>query len=634
MRTTAATSEHIENIFAALRPRPKVKVSKWARENIVLSGESSHAVGAFEPFPYQDDAMDDANDPDVIESVLSWAGQLGKSTVVNATAGFFAECDPSPSLMVQPTVELAGAYSKDRIAPMFRDSPALARVLKDPRTRDSGNTILSKSYPGGSLVLVGANAPAGLAGRPRRVVLQDEIDRFPASAGTEGDPCALADKRAESFPNAVKLKTSTPTTKGVSKIEARLEQSDFQKWHCGCPRCQHEQVWMWSHVQWPEGKPEEAWLECEGCKAHLTDAERIASILGAKWKATRPFTGIRGRWLNGINTLFRQHKGYRNRLHQMAAEFLKAKEGGRETMRVWVNTFLAETFEESAETVDGKQVHEAVEDYSPDHLPTGVLLAVAGVDVQKTWIEVELVGYGRDEERWDIQKIRIDGHPVSDEEVWSKLDEVLLRKFTRTDGVELGVSRAFVDMQFATPEVLKFCAPRLGRGVYACRGVNREGAVVPPLLPAKPSRNNRARIPHWNVGVTVAKTSIYDRLLLPAPGPRTFHYPKGHGYDLDHFRQLTSEKRKVRYSHGVPYFIFEKPTTATRNEALDITVYAYAAMHSLQPIGWTRLAENLSKRATKKDDEPPAQSSEGSPPPPAAQPRRIAIPRRNWATSW
>ena len=595
-----------EAIFDSLAPPPALTVSEWAEKHRILSRESSSQPGRFEAFEYQVEPMDAPLSPEVTETVLWWGSQLGKSECINNLAGFFMHADPAPQLLVQPTIDLSKAYSTERIAPMIRDSPALREIVKDPRSRDSGNTTLSKRYPGGNIAFVGANAPSGLAGRPRRVILLDEIDRFPLSAGSEGDPCALADKRAESFPSAVKVKTSTATIKGISKIEKLYEASDKRKWFIACPKCSHEYVLMWAQVQWPEGKPEEAFLECPKCKAHLDDTDRVRMVRGGRWIATAPFNGIRGFWINGINTLFRQHKGYRSRLHEFVADFHAAKDGGKDTMRVWINTFLAETYEEEAQVINAMQIIERAEDYAPDALPLDVLLATAAFDVQRIRIECEVKGWGREEESWGIKKLVFDGDTEKDE-VWALLDAALLEEFRREDGVPLKVQRVFGDMGYRDKRVLAFCSPRIGRGVYPCKGINRVGLNVPPLLPAKPNRNNRARIPHWNVGVTVAKNALYDRIELPTPGPRTMHFPSDPlwGYDEDYYRQFTIEKRRLKYAFGQPYYIFEKDNSAARNEALDLNVYNLAALHSLFPIAWNKLAENLKAQAEKINAEPP-----------------------------
>jgi phage terminase large subunit GpA-like protein len=281
-------------------------------------------------------------------------------------------------------------------------------------------------------------------------------------------------------------------------------------------------------------------------------------------------------------------------------EFLKAKDGGGQTMRVWINTFLAETFEEDATKIDAKELEGRGEEYTPYTIPEGVLTLVAAADVQRNRIECEVKGFGKDEESWGIKRVVLDGDTELDD-VWNRLDLLLLEDFTREDGVPLKIQRAFIDMGYKDKRVLSFCAPRIGRGVYPCKGINRVGTNIPPILPAKPSRNNRARIPHWNVGVTVAKSTLHDRISLVAPSARSMHFASPeYGYDADYFSQFASEKRFLKYSYGQPYYIFEKENNSVRNEALDLNVYALAAVHSLFPIAWQRLADNLKKQAPRE----------------------------------
>ena len=224
---------------SALEPPPILTVSEWADAHRFLSQESSAQHGKYRSSitPYAKAWMDAANERDVQEVVLMVASQLGKTETLNNVVGFFMDADPAPIMVVQPTVELAESWSKERLVPMVRDTPRLTDLVKDPKSRDSGNTIRMKTFPGGNIAIVGANAPSGLAGRPRRVVLLDEVDRFPPSAGTEGDPCALAVRRTESFWNSVVYKTSTPTIKGASRVESEYEQSDKRKYYCSCHKC-------------------------------------------------------------------------------------------------------------------------------------------------------------------------------------------------------------------------------------------------------------------------------------------------------------------------------------------------------------------------------------------------------------
>ena len=138
-------------------------------------------------------------------------------------------------------------------------------ALPISRARDSGNTTLHKIFPGGHITACGANSPASLASRPIRVVLFDEVDRYPVSAGSEGDPISLGKKRSATFWNRKIAMVSTPTNKGASRIEMAYEDSDQRKFFVKCPHCQHPQEMKWANVKWDEGKPETAKYSCQEC---------------------------------------------------------------------------------------------------------------------------------------------------------------------------------------------------------------------------------------------------------------------------------------------------------------------------------------------------------------------------------
>lgn len=558
---------------------PAISVSEWATKHRVLPREGSQRAGRWVSMPYQIEPMDAFLGQDVSEVVLMWAAQTGgKTEILLNVLGFFVHADPAPQLMVQPTVELAESFSKERLTPTIRDSPALRELIKDPRSRDSGNTLLGKVYPGGNIALIGANAPSGLAGRPRRVVLQDEIDRYPDSAGSEGDPSALADKRAESYSNAVKGKTSTPTVKGFSKIEARMGTSDYRKWHVKCPRCQHEQVLLWRQIKWPDGDPTGAYLECDNaaCAAHLDDAERVAMVKGGRWVATQPFNGIRGYWLNGINTLFDKGKGFKNRLHQFAQEFLFAKKNGPEALKTWVNTFLAETWEEPGNVMSPHPLMARREKYGPQ-IPKHCLVLVGKVDVQADRLEAEIEGFGLGGESWGLRYQIIVGPPQL-KDVWKQLDEFMGQTFTHESGATIAVSIVLVDAGYEQAICLEYTKPRESRRVYALKGSST------PLAPivARGTRNNQQHALMFPVGGNAAKDLVFGRLGIDEPGAGYCHFPgEEFGYDEEYFAQLCAEKAITRYHAGNAVRVYEK--TRARNEALDLKVYGVAALHILKP---------------------------------------------------
>jgi phage terminase large subunit GpA-like protein len=565
-------------------PPPRLTVKEWADEFRFLSPESSARPGKYVSAfaPYQREPMDAVNDGAVQSVCLMFASQTGKTELVNNVVGFFIAADPAPILVVQPTIEFAESWSKERLVPMLRDTPVLQGLVSDPRSRDSGNTILMKSFPGGNIAVAGANAPTGLSGRPRRVVLLDEIDRFPPSAGTEGDPCLLAIRRTESFWNAVIVLVSTPTTKGYSRIEKEFLQTDQRKWFCPCQSCGEMQTLEWGQVRWDEGQPETARYECVKCGHRHDDAGRVAMVRSGEWRATAPFAGKRGYHLNGIASPFPAKKGFVSRLHQMAAGFLEAKAGGKETMKTWVNTFLAETWEEAGSVLDADPLFRRREEYQ---VPDRVLCVTAGVDTQQDRLECEIVGWGDGEESWGLEYHVLMGSPASPE-TWAALDAVLSRQVRRDDGAVLPVAAVCVDSGGGFSEmVYRFARERLARRVFAIKGIGGPGH---PLV-SRPRKTGVKSTTLLLVGTDTAKEMVYTRLGAGAGESGYCHFPMS--YDSEWFRQVTAEKIVTRYTKGVPYRAFDNPGKL-RNEALDCRVYSLAALAILNP-NWAALRQNV-----------------------------------------
>lgn len=569
---------------------------------------------------YQRGIMDAISDPKVERVVLMTSSQVGKTEILNNTAGFHVAQDPAPILVMQPTLDMAETWSKDRLAPMLRDTPALAGKVADPRARDSGNTMLHKRFKGGHLTVVGANSPAGLAARPIRVVLADEVDRYPPSAGTEGDPLSLAIRRTATFWNRRIVMASTPTIKGISRIERAFAESDQRRFFVACPHCGHAQHLVWARVRWPDGQPNKAQYHCEDCGAGWTDAERRAAIRWGKWRPTRT-AAVVGFHLNELYSPWKT-------VAQIAAEFLTAKRAP-ETLQTWVNTSLGETWEEDAERIDSHVLLAQTEDWDGD-APTGVLAITCGVDVQDDRLEIERVGWGVEEESWSLDHRILYGDP-SGPEIWRELDDYLLTNTERADGVELPVHAACVDSGgHHTAAVHRFCKERFRRRVYAIKGLGGPGK---PIWPKRASKNNKARINQFMIGVDAGKDAIYARLKIRIPGPGYCHFPKGR--EPVYFEQLTAEIVQTKYLKGFPTRVYVLPS-GRRNEALDIRVYAYAALQSLNVRWGHLLAQQTARQQRPSPPEPADESRRAEEPPPQAETWRKPgrqIRRSNWMMS-
>ena len=601
----------------------------------MLSAESSAEPGKWntDRAPYQRGIMDALTDPTVREVWVMKSAQVGWTEILNNLIGYYVHQDPSPILMVQPTIDIAEAYSKDRLAPMIRDTPALRERISDARSRDSGNTLLHKSFPGGHITLAGANAPSGLASRPIRVALFDEIDRYPVTAGTEGSPINLAKKRTTAFWNRRIAGGSTPTVKGASQIEARFEASDQRFLMVPCPHCGEEQRLVWSQVQWTESRPDTARYCCIHCGALWSDGERLGAVARAgrenRWVATKPFNGIAGFHINEIYSPF-------VRLSEMVENFLEAKKLP-ETLQTFVNTSLAETWEQAGETVEPGSLLERREPYGPEQIPAGVLLLTVGGDVQNDRVELQLQGWGAGEENWILEQHVIRGDPDSSA-LWREVDEYLLRKYETEDGRRLIVEAACLDSGgLSTQAVYGFVVTRKRRRVWAIKGMAGTGRLA---WPKRASKTQKSRAMVFVIGVDTIKSTLYGRLAkVTEPGPGYIHLPAS--ADDGFCAQLTSEKAVTKYMRGRPTVIWEPRAKGIPQEAQDCWVYGYAAMLGR---GGPAVLSSAAKYAERQRDrvQKPTIEHERQPEPSEAeqpvekpkQPRIAMTRRKGWARNW
>lgn len=587
-----------------LTPRERLNIWQWAeRYRYVAKGVSAKTLEGPKLYstadaPHQKKMLEAPTEPDVQTTVLIGASQvMGKTEVFNCVLGYHMDWEPRSSVVMYPQIDSAEKYSKKKFTPMVEASPRLAEILKPARTRDSGNTILVKDFRGGSVYFVGANSPASLRGASGAVLLGDEVDSNPPSCGSEGDPIELLFKRGESFPRCVQMLASTPTIKGQSRIWEWWEISDQQFWFVPCAKCGKHQALSWKQIVWPKGEPEKTELICSHCAAALNDRQRLDMYYAGEWRATAPFKGIRGFHLNGIYCPWPCKKGFQNRLHQMAEDYLRAVKKGEAALQVWTNTFACELWESSTEVIDHKPMIKRQEGYTPSTLPVGIAVVMAAIDVQKDRLECETVGLGEDDESWGIEFRKFFGDTEQDD-VWQDLAEHLGKGYTREDGVELRIVSSAIDMRHKPHKVRAF-VQRFGIArVFPVYGVSSQ---VPILVTTRFNKHYRLRT--FAVNGKLAKDTIYARLKVDQPGPRYMHFPKGQGYNEEYFLQLTAEVLKGKKVRGVLIEAYEK--VRDRNEALDIRVYYLAEIDILKP-AVTAIAKKLAtmKRETGNGKEP------------------------------
>ena len=579
------------------KPPEELTVDEWADKHRRLSPETSAEAGPWRTArtPYLKEPMEAFTDPKIHEIAMVAASQVGKSELELNIIGYIIDQDPGSILFVQPTLDDARKFSRLRIAPMIRDSKVLREKVSDVKSKDSGNTILQKSFPGGMLTITGSNSASALASIPARYIIGDERDRWAISAGTEGDPWELAKARQTTFYNAKAVEVSTPTIKGFSNIETAYYKGTQERWCHKCPECGEYGEIIFDRIHYKHtvkkirGKKtftieKPITWACPHCGCAVP--EEIMRKQPAKWIADNPDAykkGTRSFWLNAFSSPWTPWE-------KIVLEFLQARDDPQK-LKVVYNTKLGELWEDRGDTVDEDTMLARREDYgtnadgSPVELPEGVLVLTCGVDTQDNRLEYEVVGHGYYGETWGIKKGIIMGKPDSDE-VWQQLDDVIDHVYHFKDSQRgLRISVTFVDSGgHYTQEVYIRCRERKNKRVFAIKGKSGDG-IPYTRPPTKVAVKNNKKITCWlyTLGVDAGKEIIMSNVKVQEPGAKYCHFPRGesYGYDSYYFNGLLSEKLELTQTRQGKRWAWVKIPGHERNEALDCRNYAIAGFRSL-----------------------------------------------------
>ena len=562
-----------ESIAAGIEPPPRLTVTEWADAHRRLPTKGAGEPGPWRTsrVPYSDEIMQclSADHPAkrvvFMKSVQSAGTEMGNNWV-----GWFIDTQKAPMMIVQPTLDMAERWSKQRLASMIDDCPSLRRKIAPSRARDSGNTTLLKEWPGGVMVISGANSGASLRSMPARYVFLDEVDAYPQELEGEGDPIKLAEARTTTFPRRKVFLVSTPTIESLSRINKEWLASDMRRYHVPCPHCGHEQALAWDNLRWPKGQPEEAVYHCADCGTGIEEHHKTKMLAAGRWVATYPERPVAGFHINGLYT----PTGLGLTWTELATEWLEAsKDPARQ--KTFINLRLGEVVADPNEKLDADDLASRAASYESRTIPVGCLVLTCGVDVQKDRFAILVLGHGRAGQQWVIDYHEMPADPTTDES-WEKLDAYLQMPLPNSRGLPMKISMTAIDSGYLTDYVLAFTRLRRGRTI-AVKGASSPGK---PIInrPSKLDVTVRGKtIKHgaegWLVGGDTAKHTLYA--ILAADGKRALdhermiHFPEK--LDASFYSQLTAEI----WDPAKRRWIKIRP----RNEALDTWCYALAASH-------------------------------------------------------
>lgn len=620
-----------------LAPEPELTVSEWADAHRILTGRSSAEPGPWRTlrFPYTREIMDALSVYSPVQRVALMGGrQVAKSEIGLNWIGYVMHHAPGPMLFVEPSVDMAKKTSRQRIAPMVEETPALRDRLVRATSKNPGNNMFVREFPGGILMLTGSNSSAALRSTPIRYLFANEADEYPDAVETKGSALSIAEACTNNFPNRKIYITGNPGTRGASRIEREYQRGDQRRYFIPCPTCGHMDYLTWSgfedfvtqrgaghhRIAWNEGEPRSAHMVCSKCGGKAREGDKEYMLPRGEWRATAqaedPWT--RSYHLSSLYSPF----GFKS-WGDCAVEFSAKKDDPTE-LRAFVNEVLGETWEERAEKVDADILAARGEVYAAQ-VPEGVGVLVASLDVQGDRLEVLVKGYGDAEESWFIEWEQFLGDPAQDE-VWLEADRYLVSSFVHQSGMPLYVECATVDSGgHHTDEVYRFCkmhqrrrvAPGWSQQVVAVKG----GSEVKLPLVGRPSKHNRYKVPLYVLCTDTGKGTVQARLRLQSPGPGFIHLPEG--LDPEFCAQLASEKAIWHYVRGHKGRTWKK--LRERNEAFDLEVYALAALKIMgEPFIRGLGARAHEWAAWTKPEAPPAATVPNIP-------RRQA---RGWVQGW
>lgn len=579
---------------AGLRPDPRLTVSEWADRYRMLTTKDSAVAGPWrtDRTPYLREIMDNLSSHSRYRRVVFMKGtQIGATQAGNNFIGYKIDVAPGPILLVLPTIDVARRVSKQRVSTMIRACPRLAAKVKSEKSRASGNTIFSKEFEGGILMVTGSNSAAGLSSMPIEALFGDEIDRWAAEAGSEGDPLLLAEARTTNFPRRKTFLCSSPTTKGFSRIEKAFLLTDQRRYFVPCPHCGHMDWIQWTsggyygtqgihhHIVFDNRDPATARMRCSGCGEDVPEHHKTRMLAAGEWRATatpQDPTSV-GYHLSALYAPL----GWES-WTKLVSMFLAVKHDPVE-LKGFVNTRLGETWEEAGTSAEPTSVLGRAREYAAD-VPAGVGTLTAGVDIQVDRIEVVVKGYGKGLESWLIAHEQIWGDPAQDK-LWAELQQFLDMKFTHESGREVGIETVAIDSGFEANRVYRFCAMNRVRRVFAVKGSSEMGRDIV----GKASFTNQYHVPLFLVGTDSCKEVIYGGLRVQSPGPGYMHFPKW--ISEEYAIQLTSEVAIRKHIKGKGSIRRWEKRPGLRNEALDCEVYALAAVHICTPGFIARLGE-------------------------------------------
>jgi len=584
--------------LAAIRRPPPVTATQWADKHFKLSPESSYERGDWVTAPYQVAILNAMCNDDIAEVNWQKSARVGYTKCISIAIAYAIEQKHRNVAAWSPDDGSRDRFSKKHVDSMIRDVLPLRDLFPWLNKKDKNNTIDAKTFSNQQvLYLLGGKAAKNYREISVDVAIYDELSKFDRDIEKEGSPTFLGDKRLEGSVFSKSIRGSTPKTKGECQIEEACSESELMLYrYIPCPKCGHHQVLQfggpdvafglkWNHDVPKEQQADTAYYQCSGKKSCRFDyADYLEADHSGYWASD---TGIRTD--DGIEFKSARRKrisaphsvafhcwsvySHWSPWSRIVRDWYRSQKS-TESLKVFVNTTLGETWEEPGSKIEHETLYRRRETYRKP-VPAGVNVLTGTIDTQDDRLEVLVTGHGNDNERWSIQPHVIHGDPGK-KLVWQKLAEFIYRDFEHELGYLINVPLWLIDQGgHYTSEVQDFCKQHEAH-VRPIVGENQYGK---PIVNVVRKRNNDGVFLH-RIGTDTAKTLIASQLSTLEPGPNYIHFPLNDEHDEEYFRQLCAPRRITKKVRGRMIRVWDEGSR--RNEISDLWVYSLACLRVLQ----------------------------------------------------
>lgn len=546
-----------------LCPPEQLTVSEWAEQYRILDAMSAAMPGPWsnEVTPYLVGVMDEFNNYETEKIVFVKPTQVGGTEALQNMIGYIVSQDPAPTMIVYPTDTLAKSVSENRLQPMLLATPEIAKKF------DENSSLLELQFDGMYLSLVGSNSASGLASKPIRFLMMDEVDKYPGASSKEADPLKLAMERTKTFHNKKIYVTSTPTLK-TGHIWKEKESCDIEKhYFVPCPHCGQYIEFKFQNIRFPDDesmsyadRAELATYVCQECGCVITDNDKHNMIRLGEWRIVRHNTKYVRNVAFWINTLYSPFV----RWADIAKEFLLTKDDPGDFQN-FVNSWLAEPWEDTKLKTSAELVMERQTELPAFTVPSWAKLLTAGVDVQEASVYWTIRAWGDYITSQNIAH----GQALSFEEI----DRLMNMEYRTEDGDVAMVNLCLIDSGDQTDMVYDFCASRSEWALPA------KGASHAQLSHYKLSKVNREGSRANGMTLVMVDGNKYKDMIAGR-----MRRPNGRGSwmvhadcDMEYATQVTNEHKVNVKSGGQTRQIWTEKFSHADNHYLDCEVYAMAA---------------------------------------------------------